>query len=103
VRALGMKYTVLQASDGLAASELLGKIAPPDLMIVDVMMPRIDGFSLATNVRKRPEFQSLPIIFLTAKTAAHSVIKGIQLGARHYLSKPFSVTDLLTKVDRILM
>jgi DNA-binding response OmpR family regulator len=94
-------YDVQEAGDGLAASELLGQMSRvPDLLICDVMMPRFDGFSLARLVRGRPELRSMPIIFLTAKAQPADVVMGISLGARHYVQKPFSIKDLLEKVDR---
>jgi DNA-binding response OmpR family regulator len=104
VKALKAKaYDVVEASDGLKASELLGQLAPlPDLLICDVMMPTIDGFSLARLVRARPELKAIPIIFLTAKASTVDVVQGIQLGARHYIQKPFSIKDLLGKVEKLL-
>jgi CheY-like chemotaxis protein len=100
-KALGTRYRVVTANDGLAAAELLGSDIP-DLIICDVMMPRVDGFSLAKMIRDKDELRNVPIIFLTAKTGAQQVAQGIQLGARHYLSKPFSVKDLIDKVDKLL-
>jgi DNA-binding response OmpR family regulator len=96
-------YEVVEAKDGLAASEILGTMTRnPDLMICDVMMPTIDGFSLARLVKSRKELRSMPIIFLTAKAQAADVKVGIALGARHYVQKPFSIKDLLDKVDKTL-
>jgi DNA-binding response OmpR family regulator len=96
-------YEVVEAKDGLAASELLGSMTRnPDLMICDVMMPTIDGFSLARLVKSRKELRSMPIIFLTAKAQAADVKVGISLGARHYVQKPFSIKDLLDKVEKTL-
>jgi len=104
VKALRSKgYQVQEAADGLKASELLGQLAtPPDLLVFDVMMPTIDGFSLAKLVRARRELKSIPIIFLTAKAAPGDIATGISLGARHYIQKPFSVKDLLDKVEKVL-
>jgi DNA-binding response OmpR family regulator len=94
-------YDVREAGDGLAASEVLGGLARlPDLLICDVMMPTFDGFSLARLVKARAELRAMPIIFLTARTASADLVQGIQLGARHYVHKPFSVKDLLDKVER---
>src|SRR5215472_14066743 len=95
VRALAAKgYDTLEACDGMSAAEMLGKLArSPDLLICDVMMPTIDGFSLARLVKTSGSLRTVPIIFLTAKTGAHDVVQGIKLGARHYVQKPFSVKD----------
>ncbi|HEY3822589.1 MAG TPA: response regulator [Polyangiaceae bacterium] len=94
-------YEVQEAGDGMVASELLGRMTQtPDLMICDVMMPTIDGFSLARLVKAHKELRSIPIIFLTAKTQPADLKTGIALGARHYVQKPFSIVDLLDKVAK---
>ena len=92
-------YEVVEAADGMIASEMLGRMKQmPDLMICDVMMPTVDGFSLARMIKGHKELRSIPLIFLTAKTQAADLMTGISLGARHYVQKPFSIVDLLTKV-----
>jgi CheY-like chemotaxis protein len=94
-------YEVQGAADGMLASELLGRLTQmPDLMICDVMMPTIDGFSLARMIKGHKELRSIPIIFLTAKTQPADLKTGISLGARHYVQKPFSIVDLLDKVAK---
>ena len=96
-------HEVQEAQDGLAASELLGRMPRlPDLIICDVMMPTIDGFSLARMMKARKELRSVPIIFLTAKAQPADLKTGLSLGARHYVQKPFSIKDLLDKVARSL-
>ena len=79
VKALKVKgYQVIEASDGMKASELLGQFTtPPDLLICDVMMPTVDGFTFAKLVRSRKELKGIPIIFLTAKTSPDDVVHGI--------------------------
>jgi DNA-binding response OmpR family regulator len=94
-------YDVAEAADGLEASELFQKLPhPPALLICDVMMPSMDGLDLAKVVRAKKELSAMPIIFLTAKTGPLDVVKGIQAGARHYVTKPFSVKELLAKVEK---
>jgi DNA-binding response OmpR family regulator len=94
-------YDVKEAADGLAASEALGTMPrTPDLLICDVMMPTIDGFSLARLIKQHAELRTMPIIFLTARTQPGDLVHGIQLGARHYIQKPFSIKDLLDKVEK---
>jgi DNA-binding response OmpR family regulator len=100
---LAKGYEVVQAADGMAASELLGKMdRVPDLLICDVMMPTIDGYSLVRLIRGKKELRAIPVIFLTAKTDIGDVVRGINLGARHYVKKPFSVKDLLDKVEKTI-
>ena len=100
-RVLGREYDVIVASDGTGALALAGQTRP-QLLILDVMMPGMDGFSLAQKVRLLPDLRSVPIIFLTARDGPLDTIKGIQAGARHYLTKPFKIDDLVTKVKKTL-
>jgi DNA-binding response OmpR family regulator len=104
VKALTFKgYDVVEAEDGLKASEALGRMKKlPDLMICDVMMPTIDGFSLARMVKSHDELKGMPIIFLTAKTQPRDQATGISLGARHYMQKPFNIHELLEKVEKTI-
>ena len=71
-----------------------------DIIILDVMMPKKDGFSLAKDIRKMNK--DIPIIFLTAKSQKESIIKAFNLGADDYLTKPFSIEELLLRMDAIL-
>ena len=101
VRALSASYTIYEAADGLEAFELVGQIALPDLIVSDVMMPRLDGFGLARKLKGYPAFAKIPIILLTAKTDPKSVVEGINAGARHYIQKPFKLADLLARVQKL--
>lgn len=96
-------FEVHQAPDGMAASNMLGTLGRlPDLVICDVMMPTVDGFALARFMKTRTELRGIPIIFLTARTGPKDLIEGINLGARHYVQKPFKLKDLLDKVEKCL-
>jgi CheY-like chemotaxis protein len=99
VRALGTTYTVYEAADGEAALGLLAQLPAPDAIVCDVMMPRLDGLSFAKALRKTPGLSKVPILFLTAKQAPLDVIAGINAGARHYVTKPFQVADVVAKVN----
>lgn len=98
VHALGMKYTVYEARDGLEAREALDHIPLPDAIVTDVMMPRLDGIGLAKLLRKDASLQRVPILFLTARGSPVDVVTGINAGARHYVTKPFKIADVLAKV-----
>src|SRR5205823_8482579 len=91
-------YDVLAASDGQQALELIENNAP-DLVLLDVMMPRMDGFTVCYRVR---EFSSLPIIIITARGQDQDKVRGLDLGADDYLTKPFSVDELLARVRAVL-
>lgn len=100
-KALGVQYEILQAENGAVGLQLATQHMP-DLILTDVMMPQLDGYGLATRVRQVPALAKVPIVFLTARGGPVDVIKGIQLGARHYLIKPFQLKDVLQKVDKAL-
>lgn len=102
VRQLSSTYTVTQAVNAQSALAMLEGTGVPDLIISDVMMPGISGMELVRRLKKNPAFKSVPIIFLTAKSSALDVIEGINSGARHYLTKPFQMKDLLDKVAKAI-
>ncbi len=92
------EYDVTLAKDGLEGFVLF-KNNDYDLCILDVMMPRKDGFSLAQDIRKKNT--QIPIVFLTAKTMKEDVLRGYQVGADDYLTKPFDSEVLLYKIKAI--
>ena len=91
---------VTTASDGQAAYELLQAGFLPDVIVTDVMMPRMDGLTLAKQLKNDPTTASIPVVMLTAKGSPRDVIGGINAGARHYVSKPFKAAELLDKVQK---
>jgi two-component system OmpR family response regulator len=101
-RALSPTYDIRQAGDGLAAADELAKLPTPDLIILDVMMPQADGLTFATAAKANPKFKTIPILFLTARTSPADIVKGIQAGARGYLTKPFKIEALREKVAKVL-
>ena len=102
VRALGVQFTMSEACDGAEAITLLRGELVPDLIITDVMMPKMNGYALSRHLKTDPRLKAIPIIFLTARTSAKDVVEGINAGARLYISKPFSLRDVLDKVVKIL-
>src|SRR5690242_224950 len=91
-------YQVLTASDGQQALQLI-EANTPDLVLLDVMMPKMDGFTVCQRVR---EFSSVPIIIVTARGQDQDKVKGLDLGADDYLTKPFSIEELLARVRAVL-
>jgi DNA-binding response OmpR family regulator len=94
-------YTVIQARDGeealaLAVTEL------PDLAVLDVMMPKLDGFELTRRLRAEEATSRMPIILLTARAQDADVQRGFEAGADDYLRKPFSPNELRARVQAIL-
>jgi DNA-binding response OmpR family regulator len=87
-------YRVLPAADGMAALALF-EAEPIDLAVLDVMMPRLDGFNLLRRIREK---STVPVIFLTARGEDMDKVMGLGMGADDYLSKPFSMSELLARV-----
>jgi len=100
-------YQVVLAKDGVDALRQLQEVAP-DVMLVDIEMPRMDGFDLTRNVRSDPRYAKLPIIMITSRTADKHRNVAIQLGVNVFLGKPFQDEELLDHIknfvsDKILV
>lgn len=94
-------YTVRIARNGEEAMELI-VAAKPDLVLLDAMMPKRDGFDVCQSLRADPAYDDMPIIMLTAKSRDVERQKGIALGANDYVTKPFSTRELVTLVKGYL-
>jgi signal transduction histidine kinase len=94
---LAGSYEVVAVPDGMAALEA-ALAAPPDLVLSDVMMPRLDGFGLLKALRADPRTSRLPIILLSARAGEEAAVGGLDAGADDYLAKPFSARELLARV-----
>ena len=92
-------FTVYLASDGEEAYEFY-KTLEPEILILDVMMPKKDGFTLAKEIRE--ENNTIPIIFLTAKSQTKDVVDGFEHGGNDYLKKPFSMEELIVRIHALL-
>lgn len=90
-------YQLNIAMDGLEALEMVKKVNP-DLILLDVMMPKMDGYQTCEHLKSDPQTKEIPIIFLTAKTQLEDKVKGLDLGAVDYISKPFESRELLSRV-----
>lgn len=75
----------------------------PDLVLLDVMMPKVSGYEVCQRVRSRPQWRDIKIVILSAKGREVEVNKGISLGADLYVTKPFSNTELVAAIDRLLV
>jgi DNA-binding response OmpR family regulator len=94
-------HEVATAGDGQEALDMLAETRP-DLMVLDVMMPRKNGFEVCEAVRGDAQFARLPILMLTAKGREAEMKKGLSLGADAYITKPFSTHELVAKVNELL-
>jgi phosphate regulon transcriptional regulator PhoB len=94
-------FSTAKAYDGETALKL-AKTQKPDLMILDLMLPKINGLDVCRTIRHNPETVGLPIIMLTAKSDEFDKIIGLEVGADDYVTKPFSIKELMARVRSIL-
>jgi DNA-binding response OmpR family regulator len=94
-------FEVRLAGGGREAVEMASR-EPPDLVLLDVMMPRKSGYEICSRIRSQPEWRHIKVIMLSAKGRDAEVNKGLTLGADLYVTKPFSTRELLAKIERLL-
>ena len=95
-------YEVFIARDGQEALDIL-KTNFPDVIILDIMMPMVDGFATLEQIRKDANLQHTKVMFLSAKNKESDIEKGLALGADAYLTKPFSIKKVVEKVEELLL
>ena len=99
---LGMEgYEVLTALDGEQALERL-KSDKPDLIVLDIMMPKVDGYEVCRTIKSNPETQHIPVILLSAKGRNVDQKMGFDVGADDYITKPFSPRKLVERINALL-
>src|SRR5262245_50794453 len=86
-------YQLSVATNGKQALQVLEKLQP-DLILLDVMMPEMDGFETCRQIKKSEALRNIPIIFLTAKTETADIVEGFEIGAVDYVGKPFNAHEL---------
>ena len=94
-------YEVIWADDGGKALEKV-KESSPDLVILDIMMPVMDGYEVLKYLKEDDNLKSIPVIMLTAKGQEHDIVKGFEYGTEDYIIKPFSPAELLVRVRKAL-
>lgn len=96
-------YRVVHLADGRAASEHFRNASErPDLVLLDVMLPYVDGFELVQLARERSDWAGLPILMLTAKNTERDTVRALDAGANDFVIKPFQPNELLARVRRFL-
>ena len=97
----GKGYKVLSAYSG---AELLSSLEQqkPDLIVLDIMMPQMDGLEVLTRLKGAPDTSSIPVVLLTAKVQYEDVLGGYKLGADYYITKPFTSTQLINGINLLL-
>ena len=94
-------FEVFVAGDGEAALQIIAARVP-DLVLLDVMLPKRNGFEVCQQIRGNPDWQAMKVIMLTAKGRDTEMAKGLDLGADAYMTKPFSTKDLVAQARRML-
>ena len=92
------KYNIVEASGGPEALRIINRGGPCDLVLLDIMMPRMSGYEVCRKLRERYPMQELPVIFLTAKDRVSDLVGGFSSGANDYLTKPIEKAELLSRV-----
>jgi DNA-binding response OmpR family regulator len=94
-------YATEVASDGKAALASIARMLPPAVVMLDVMLPYVDGFQVLAKMRIRAGWESLPIIMLTAKSQEKDIVRALDAGASDYIVKPFKLEELRARVRRL--
>lgn len=94
-------YEVFIARDGSEVLEILQEQIP-NLILLDIMMPNVDGYTTLSEIKKNEKFQDIKVIFLSAKAGENDIQKGLELGADAYVTKPYSIKKLLEKVEELI-
>ncbi|MHB8667388.1 MAG: response regulator transcription factor [Burkholderiales bacterium] len=89
------------ARDGREAEQKIAAMAPPGLVMLDVMLPYIDGFQLLSQIRRRKGWERIPVLMLTAKSQERDIVRALEAGANDYVVKPFQPNELLARVRRL--
>jgi DNA-binding response OmpR family regulator len=92
-------YQVVVAEDGFSAQNSINILAqPPHVVLLDLMMPFVDGYQLLQQIRYKPEWIDIPVIILSTKTQEQDIIRAFELGASDYVTKPFQLGELLARI-----
>jgi DNA-binding response OmpR family regulator len=93
-------FEVSAALDGRTAEALIGKLAPPALVTLDIMLPHADGFELLARIRAKPGWEAVPVVLLTARSQEKDIVRALDAGANDYLVKPFKPDEFRARVRR---
>jgi two-component system, chemotaxis family, chemotaxis protein CheY len=98
-----LNYELLEAGDGIEALAILEKEWPDTLLILmDWNMPGMNGYDCLVALKKRIEFQNIPVMMVTTESEKENIVKAIQAGAAHYMTKPFTMEELIKKIMECL-
>jgi len=94
-------FVVRVAHHGRQATEFIETLPPPDLVLLDVMLPYVDGFELIRKIREHATWNQVPVIMLTSKSQEQNIVRALDYGANDYLVKPFRPGELLARIRRV--
>lgn len=94
-------YEVYVARDGAEALDIIDKELP-EIVILDIMMPNVDGYEVCQEIKHSPDKKHIQVIFLSAKSKKEDIEKGLEMGANLYLTKPFSTRNLVKEVKKLV-
>ncbi|MDT3711635.1 response regulator [Pseudomonas sp. JL972] len=95
-------FSVEHAANGREALDLIAGSPPPDLTLMDIMLPYHDGLELIERLRAQPGWERVPVLMLTAKAREVDIVRALELGADDYVTKPFQPEELLARIRRLL-
>ena len=95
-------YTVVHAADGQQAQTMIDQMSPPALVLLDIMLPYLNGLQLLAHIRQKAEWQHVPIIMLTADSNERDIQQALAAGANDYMVKPFNPRELIARLQRFL-
>ena len=95
-------FNVLSAEDGREATALIVGEAPPDLVLLDIMIPFVNGFQLLEKIKDTTGWKDVPVVMLTSKSQEGDIVRALENGAKDYIVKPFQADELLARVKGIL-
>ena len=93
---------IVRAADGMKAQEIIETSPPPNLVLLDVMLPYVDGFQLLEQIRRKEAWRDVPVLMLTSKSLEKDIVRALDAGANDYIVKPFQPAELLARVKRYL-
>lgn len=96
-------YEIIEAKDGMEAAEMAGSIQPPAMIVCDVVMPRVDGFTLAKILRGNPVMKKVPIMFVSSRNSPQDVRQALMLGACQYVLKSTPIGEIVAKIRKIVV
>jgi CheY-like chemotaxis protein len=102
-RALEADYDIVEAKDGMEAVELIGTMQSPNMVVCDIMMPRVDGFTFAKIMRGNALLKKIPIMFISTRNSPQEVTQALVLGAAQYVPKTTPIAQIVEKIRKIIL